>query len=728
MRTYRTSKRASVILLILVAVMLFGTISAVAQTPYVTYTINGYGQIRQTQTAYLAYSTITKFDDVSLVAPSDMVITEEGIIYVADTGYTPGGAKTVEEEPLPDEEETPEDAPEDGTEEPPAAEGTVDKKKKGRIVVGNLEGELLGIIGEGILTNPRGVFVTEDGMIYVADRDAEMIFVFNREGEVLQTYGKPDSPLYGQNLSFLPVEIVVNDAGIMFIVCESNTNGIVEISPTDGGTFLGYFGTNYTSVSVMDVIYRAILTDAQRAKLVSNLPATPTNLAINQKGLIYTVTRGNGNDTLKLLNIAGTNMIKNEDNTYADTPVAVVAGYHDNVYVADQQGYIFEYNSEGELLFVFGGPDDGSQRVGLSSMVSSIAIDTNDRIYVLDSDKCRIQVYEPTEFTNLLHEALYLYSKGRYTESKEPLSQVLAMNSMFDYANKAMGRAYFQEENYEMALKYARLAKDVEGYSDAYWEIRNQWLKHYIVPSILILVGIWVAVKAIDFWDKKKGILAKPKAWLEKFKGLPVITDLCYSGYYMKHPVDGAYGISREGRAKWLSATIILVVFMVEFVINKYTCGFLFKTVMDGRYEIMSDIGVILVGIVALTGCTYLVCTINEGEGTIKKLYTMFCYSLLPYVLLMPVNYLLSHVLTGNEVFLVNMLNILIYGWMTVLVFIGIKEVNNYTVGETVKVILLTLFAALILVLLMFILYVLWAQVFEFVTAIVGEVVYSLGY
>ena len=685
MKLQKTSRRVSVAALLLVAVLLFGAVSAFAETPYVTYTIDGYGWIRQTQTAYLAHSTITKFGDESLASPSDMIVTEDGTIYVADSGNK-------------------------------------------RIVIGNMDGELLDIIGEGTLVNPRGLFVTDDGLIYVADRDAKTIFVFDRDGQVVKTYGRPDSPLYGATQDFLPIEIVVNDAGIMYIICESNTNGIVEISPTDGGVFLGYFGTNMTSVSAMDVIYRAILTDAQRAKLVSNMPATPTNLAITEKGLIYTVTRGNQNDTLKLLNIAGTNMIKNEDDTYATTPVAVVSGYHDNVYVADQQGYIFEYNSEGELLFVFGGPDDGSQRVGLSSMVSGIAIDTEDRIYVLDADKCQIQVYAPTEFTNLLHEALYLYAKGRYTESKEPLSQVLAMNSMFDYANKAMGRAYFQEENYEMALKYARLAKDYEGYSDAFWEIRNVWLKHYIVPTILLMVALWAAWKAVSVLDKKMGILAKPRKALAKFKQLPVIREFCYSGYYMTHPVDGSYGISKEGRAGWLTPTLLLALFMVEFVVNKYACGFLFKNVRDGRYEIFSDIGTIALLIVAVTGCTYLVCTINDGEGTVKKLYTMFCYSLVPYVLLMPVGFLLSHVLTGNEIFLVTMLNVVIYGWMALLVFLGIKEVNNFTVGETVKVILLTLFTALILVLLIFILYVLWAQVFEFITAIFGEGAYLLGF
>lgn len=673
------------LLLLLTVFAAVGPLSVSAETPYVTYTIDGYGMINQTQTAYLPHSTITKFGEETLSSPSDVVVTEEGLIYIADSGNA-------------------------------------------RIVVGTLEGELVDIIGVGTLVNPRGVFVTDDGHVYVADRDAGMVFEFDEKGSLENRYGKPDSPLYGDEVSFLPIELVVNDAGIMFIICESNTNGIVEISPTDGGTFLGYFGTNYAATSLSTIIYRAILTDAQRAKMVSNIPATPTNLAIDEKGLIYTVTRGDANQTLKRLNIAGSNMIDIAQDTYADTPTAVVAGYHDNVYVADQQGYIYEYNNEGEMLFVFGGPDDGSQRVGLSNMVSGIAIDTSDRIYVLDSDKSRIQIYEPTEFTNLLHEALYLYSKGRYTESKEPLSRVLEMNSMFDYANKAMGRAYFQEEDYEMALHYARLAKDNEGYSEAYWEIRNAWLKRNIVPAIFILAAVWAVYKLIRVLDKRKGILRKPRKLWRRLKKNRFISDLCYAGYYMKHPVDGAYGISYEGRAGWLAPSFLLLIFTVEYVLNKYTCGFLMKKVMDGRYEIFSDIGTVLLVMAALTACTYLVCTINDGESTVKKLYTMFCYSLVPYILLMPVVYLLSHVVTGNEVLLVNMVQVVVYGWVIVLAVVGLKEVNNFRMNETVKVIFLTAFTVVILVLLIFILYVLWAQVFEFITAIIGEGAYRLGY
>ena len=64
--------------------------------------------------------------------------------------------------------------------------------------------------------------------------------------------------------------------------------------------------------------------------------------------------------------------------------------------------------------------------------------------------------------------------------------------------------------------------------------------------------------------------------------------------------------------------------------------------------------------------------------------------------------------------------------WIAVLVFIAVKEINDYTVGETVKIILLTLFTILIVCLLAFIIYVLWSQVIDFLQQIPREVVYKI--
>lgn len=672
-------KKLRRIFAMLLCLVMMAGMTASAETPYKTYTVDGYSYVLETQSAYNPLAAITKVGETAFVSPMDMAIGKDGNLYIADAGAHV-------------------------------------------ILICSRDGEQVGSIGEGVLQTPTGVYVTEDGTVYVADKDAKKVFVFDAQGNVTAEYGKPDSPIYGNSMDFKPTKVVANKTGTMYIICEGNMNGIVQLSPVEGGSFLGYFGTNYTSLSPFQMIQRVILTDAQRAQMLSNIPSTPTNLHIDDTGLIYTVTQGDKETSLKKLNIAGKNLL-DSDPYYADLPAAVTTGNYNNILVADSDGYIYEYNEDGELLFMFGGRDDGRQRVGLCNKVEAIAVDEDDRIYLLDSDKKQIHIFEPTEFTNLLHESLYLFSKGQYTQSKEPLSKVLQMNSMFDYANQAMGHAYLQEENYEQALKYFRLAKSFEGYSDAFWEVRNIWIRNYLVAAVLAIAAVIVLIRGGKSLYRKKYANRPTTQTGEHI----LLGQLRYSLYFMRHPMDGCYGVKKEGKNSWWCANILLGTFILISILEKYCSGFLVKTVREGRYDLITDIGKVLVIFIGLTACNYLVVTIHEGEGFFKDLYCAYAYCLTPYIVIKPFVILLSNVLTYNEVFLISFANIIVWTWVVILILLTLKEINNFTVGETAKALAITAFTVLILTLLVCIIYVLFSQVIDFVITVVREVVYRIG-
>jgi hypothetical protein len=84
-------------------------------------------------------------------------------------------------------------------------------------------------------------------------------------------------------------------------------------------------------------------------------------------------------------------------------------------------------------------------------------------------------------------------------------------------------------------------------------------------------------------------------------------------------------------------------------------------------------------------------------------------------------------VVTYNEIFFVQFGYFLMGCWIVALEFITVKELNDYSVKDTIKIILLTAFTILIVLLLAFIIYVLWSQVFDFISSLIGEVVYRIG-
>ena len=74
------------ILISLIIYFLFTPIKVMADTPYKTFTLDGYGRIVETQTAYIPVTSITKVGELSFKNASDMKITDDEEIYIADTG------------------------------------------------------------------------------------------------------------------------------------------------------------------------------------------------------------------------------------------------------------------------------------------------------------------------------------------------------------------------------------------------------------------------------------------------------------------------------------------------------------------------------------------------------------------------------------------------------------------------------------------------------------------
>lgn len=656
-------------------------ITAFADVPYRTFTQNGYGELIETQTAYTPYKTLVTIGDTVLNSPQDLKIAKDGNMYIADTGNA-------------------------------------------RIVVCDKEGNLIKTIGEGTLIAPRGVFVTDDGSVYVADyghNDADdgAVIQFDKYGKELVRYTHPDSPLYG-NVAYKPSKVAVNQGGTLYIVSDGNTNGVLQITPKDGGQFLGYFGTNASVISFMQRFQRLIYGD--NATGLSVKPASVANVEIDDSGLIYTLTGGEDQELpIKKLNIAGKNMMLTD--LAPSDGVSVAVGQYENVFVATKLGRIFEYNKEGSLLFVYGGTDQGEFRIGLFARISAIDVDENDMIYVLDDKNNEIQIFRQTEFASKVHESLVLYQKGQYTASKEPLKEVIMMNSLFDYANLAMGQATYQEGNYEEAMHYYRLAKDTEGYSDAYWEVRNVWLRDNLLIALIVIIVVVVVWKLIKAADRKWKIFDPVRNATKGVTGTKTYKRLMYGKYFMKHPIDACYEVKRNGMQSYLSAFILMVIFTVIMIVNKYFCGFIVKGVRDGRYEIPTDIAMVFGILIIMSAVTYLICAINDGEGTMKNILNGYVYALTPYLILQPIMYVIGLVVTYNEIFIIEFGNIAMLTWIVILIFISIKEINNYSVKETFKVIGLTIFATFIFAIIAFVMYVLIAQVWEFITAIYGEVV-----
>ncbi len=194
----------------------------------------------------------------------------------------------------------------------------------------------------------------------------------------------------------------------------------------------------------------------------------------------------------------------------------------------------------------------------------------------------------------------------------------------------------------------------------------------------------------------------------------------------LKNPFDELYDLKKKKHGSVVSATIIFVSVFIIYLFDMFARSFSFRMV-DVKSATMLSVAVLFIvpAFLWVVG-NYMVSAISEGEGSFRSVYISTAYSLVPYVLIGPIVILSTYVLTLNEAVIVHYLWVIAILWSGALLCISVREIHNYTVKETVKIILLTLFFMIMAVIVCTILFLIGQQVILFFKDIVNEVTYHV--
>jgi len=673
-------KAMSILLILLLTVLSIPTLTVSANNdfyhneyPYDTYTVDYAGNLTYTQTAYTPVGVLNR--DVELSNPQDLYIKDD-LIYVADTGNH-------------------------------------------RVVVLDYSGTLVLEIGVGLLSNPTGLHISQDNYLYVADSVNQLVYKFDLSGNLIHTYGRPVEPLFGSESPFTPIKVVVGSGENIYIIGDGSTSGVIELNYD--GSFLGYFGVNLSDKTLIERIADIFVQAGVYAK---NTPPSPTNIAINDKSLVYTSTP-NTTMALKKLDVNGNNILTTTNYDPLNNVVDLSVDDTGYLYAIYDDGFIAEYDPFGHLLFAFDVISSSSNTLGLIQSPSAIQIDSYQNLFVLDTGRNEIITYQPSNFALLVHQAIDLYNQGNYAESTVLFEAILAENDNFALAHSALGKAYYQNGDLNSALDEYHKANDISGYSETYWKIRDLWLKdHLSLIFILILVFV-VLSTTIKIVNKRTNVFAGFNQSIQNIKANKKVRKFTLIFDVMKHPIDSYYEIKREKRSNVWTAFLLLVVLFIEYLLLKNDTGFIFNqygTEIHIGLEMAKFFGVILLFIFS----NYLVATLYDGEGWLKDVFIGIVYALSPLIVFAIPFILLSNVLTLNETILYQIFSFFIIAYTLILIFMGIKEIHNYEIKETFKNIIITIFTMLIIALMIFIIYVFGSQLWSFVESWVKEVFFRV--
>jgi tetratricopeptide (TPR) repeat protein len=290
-------------------------------------------------------------------------------------------------------------------------------------------------------------------------------------------------------------------------------------------------------------------------------------------------------------------------------------------------------------------------------------------------------------------------------------------------AYQAIADADFNEGNYASALEFYRYAEDRDGYSDAFWELRNTVLQQNLGSALGVLIVGWVAVSVLGRLQRREHWLEPFHQWLGKIRSVRLIDDFAFLFRFIRQPVDSFYYIKHNLRGSLLFALLLYGWVVIARVVSLYVTGFIFSPfAAPWQFHIETEITYTVVLILLWNLANYMVATITNGEGSLRHVVIGSAYSLFPYALFALPIALLSNLLTLNEVFLHTFSSQIMLFWCGVMLVIMVMEIHNYSLSQTVRNLLGTLFTMAMFLLTAYILYVLFNQLYEFILAIIQEV------
>ncbi len=672
----RFDKRFAYIAALIMIIAVSAPAHAAQSTTY-TWGENSRGWFVHTQDAYLPDRNVTW---LGLTGPEDMAFDGNDVLYIADTGGR-------------------------------------------RILKYDIHSDTVaGEIRDGEFNTPRGVFLSEDGLLYVADAAAEAVFVFNEAGERVRKVVRPTEISFADT-PFNPYRVAADKSGNLYIISEGTYAGIIQMSPQN--EFLGFFASNRSTRSFVQLLQDIFFTDRQKEALQPRQPTTFSNVYVDGRGIVYSTSMGEAEtfagNAIKKHNMAGRNTLPEMWSTFGVTDITVDGG--GIIYSTDINGYIQVNANDGREIFFFGAGQFTEEDIaGMFSSLSSVAVASDGTIWALDNKKAFLQSFTPTEYALQIYKALALFNEGQYAESGEVWNDVLRYNQMSVLAHNGLGMTYLYRQDYAKAAEEFLIAGNRTDYSDAFWETRNQWLLNNLAVGLIILAAVILALNAVRYADRQKRIKTAVAGVKGRLRGNKWAMQALFPFSVMRHPLDSCYYLKRREKGSLGGAVCMYALFFVSYMVYQTSKAFILQTV---AIEDM-DFNIIIGGFFGITALfvisNYLVTSINDGEGGFRDIFKLFSYASFPLSVTMLAVTALSYMITLNEVFLVDFALVFGGAWSLILLYLGLQEVHGYNVWNTLKSIIISVFFMLIALVVMFNLLILFNQFTQFIEAFVREV------
>lgn len=197
--------------------------------------------------------------------------------------------------------------------------------------------------------------------------------------------------------------------------------------------------------------------------------------------------------------------------------------------------------------------------------------------------------------------------------------------------------------------------------------------------------------------------------------------------YIMRHPFEGFEDLRWKKAYNMKVAMVIVALFFIVSVCDQLMTGFPFN---NSHVKIFNIVPIVIQSIVLFFTWVvgnWALCTLFDGEGTMKNICVNSAYALVPYIIGKVINIILSNCLIRSEGAFLTFVSYLTILWTAVLLISGMRTVHQYSIPKTLLFMLITILAMVVIIILLVLLISLFQQVYLFVYSIYTELLYRFS-
>lgn len=189
------------------------------------------------------------------------------------------------------------------------------------------------------------------------------------------------------------------------------------------------------------------------------------------------------------------------------------------------------------------------------------------------------------------------------------------------------------------------------------------------------------------------------------------------------HPIDCCYFVKKErSDLKYRYGIICLLLAAACKILSVYTTAYSVNANLPEESNL-----VLLMGVLLLPGLSWIVgaystTTLMGGESSFLELFTLGCMCYVPYIILTPIQIIVSHVASGEGAMLYHVVGGLAIVWIVALEFLCFMQANGYSLGKAICVAIVSVIVALLMWAFVLLSMVFIYQVIIFISEIILEI------